>query len=128
MKFILFLCLSLQGKPGEKGQKGEHGSPGFDVFSAVKVSISIVHLVINQKIKENQTLRAHAYPLLYIPVPLYACLVKSRKSRSIDRIRVHIWTPRVCAIINSSFGVHEEYNARGIVVRYECTNALCRAS
>lgn len=28
----------LQGRPGEKGQKGELGSPGFDVFSAVKVS------------------------------------------------------------------------------------------
>lgn len=27
-----------QGRPGDKGQKGELGSPGFDVFSAVKVS------------------------------------------------------------------------------------------
>lgn len=28
----------LQGRPGDKGQKGEHGGPGFDVFSALKVS------------------------------------------------------------------------------------------
>lgn len=32
----------LQGRPGDKGQKGESGSPGFDVFSAVKVSITVV--------------------------------------------------------------------------------------
>lgn len=31
-----------QGRPGEKGQKGELGSPGFDVFSAVKVSSYVI--------------------------------------------------------------------------------------
>lgn len=35
---IFVFSFFLQGRPGEKGQKGELGSPGFDVFSAVKVS------------------------------------------------------------------------------------------
>lgn len=36
-----YINIIFQGRAGDKGQKGELGSPGYDVFSAVKVSIMI---------------------------------------------------------------------------------------
>lgn len=40
MLCVKFLLTMFQGRPGDKGQKGELGSPGFDVYAAVKVSLS----------------------------------------------------------------------------------------
>lgn len=37
-ELIVNLRFIFQGRPGDKGQKGELGNPGFDVFSAVKVT------------------------------------------------------------------------------------------